>query len=151
MKATSADSSRLIHTILAHSSTGCSLFYCTLLHLSIFQSFISIGHIIDVAHGFDNIPMAKLPSEREDGSFLLIQKYEILDKMSAKVQSCSTGLNPIDYRYVTDDVKEVFVTDSLEWIHSNDIDGIAFVFHVNSIKDQTYPCNGMANAYFVCQ
>jgi hypothetical protein len=44
-KATSADSSRLIHTILAHSSTGCSLFFCTLLHLSIFQSFISIGHL----------------------------------------------------------------------------------------------------------
>jgi hypothetical protein len=49
---------------------------------------------------------------------------------------------------VTDDLKEVVVTGSLEWVHSNDIDGIAFVFHVDSIKDQTYPCNGMANAYF---
>jgi hypothetical protein len=37
MRATSADSSRLIHTILAHSST--------LLHLSIFQSFVAIGHL----------------------------------------------------------------------------------------------------------
>jgi hypothetical protein len=26
------------------------------------------------------------------------------------------------------------------------IDGIAFVCHVDSIKDQTYPCNRMANA-----
>jgi hypothetical protein len=50
--------------------------------------------------------------------------------------------------YVTDDVKEVVVTDSLKWVHSDDIDGITFVFHVNFIKDQTYPCNGMANAYF---
>jgi hypothetical protein len=37
MKATSADSSRLIHTILAHSSIA--LFY-----ISIFQSFVAIGH-----------------------------------------------------------------------------------------------------------
>jgi len=109
------------------------------------------GRIIDVAHGFDNIPMAERPSEREDRSFLLVQKYEILDEMSAEVQSRSTGLNPIEYRYVTDDVKEVVVTDSLEWVHSDGIDGIAFVFHVDSINDQIYPCNGMANAYFVRQ
>jgi hypothetical protein len=56
--------------------------------------------------------------------------------------------NPIEYIYVTDNLKEVVVTGSLEWVHSDDIDGIAFVFHVDSIKDQTYPCNGMANAYF---
>jgi hypothetical protein len=37
-KATSADSSRLIHTILAHSSIA--LFY-----ISIFQSFVTIGHL----------------------------------------------------------------------------------------------------------
>jgi hypothetical protein len=50
MKATSADSSRLIHTILAHSSIA--LFYCTLLlhsstllHLSLFQSFVTIEHL----------------------------------------------------------------------------------------------------------
>jgi hypothetical protein len=36
--------------------------------------------------------------------------------------------------YLADDVKEVTVTDSLEWV-SNDIDGIAFVFHVNATKD----------------
>jgi hypothetical protein len=77
-----------------------------------------------------------------------VQKYEILDEMSAEVQSRSTGLNPIEYIYMTDDLKEeeVVVTGSLEWVHSDDIDGIAFVFHVDSIKDQTYPCNGMANA-----
>jgi hypothetical protein len=106
------------------------------------------GRIIDVVHGFDNIPSAEQPSERDDGSFLRVQKYEILDEMSAEVQSRSTGLNPIEYIYVTDDLKEVVVTGSLEWVHSDDIDGIAFVFHVDSIKDQTYPCNGMANAYF---
>jgi hypothetical protein len=109
------------------------------------------GRIIDVAHGFDNIPMAERPSEREDRSFLLVQKHEILDEMSAEVQSRSTGLNAIEYRYVTDDVKEVDVTDSLEWVHSDGIDGIAFVFHVDSINDQIYPCNGKANAYFVRQ
>jgi hypothetical protein len=76
---------------------------------------------------------------------------DFLDEMSAEVQSCSTGLNPIEYRYMTDDVKEVIVTDSLEWVHSDGIYGIAFVFHVDSINDQIYPCNGMANAYFVCQ
>jgi hypothetical protein len=108
------------------------------------------GRIIDVAHGFDNIPMAERPSEREDGSFLLVQKYEILDEMSAEVQSRSTGLNLIEYRYVTDDVKEVVVTDSLEWVHSNGIDGIAFVFHVDSINDQIYPCNGMAKQCILC-
>jgi hypothetical protein len=45
-KATSADSSRLIHTILAHSSLLQSLLLHSLLHLSIFQSFIAIGHIL---------------------------------------------------------------------------------------------------------
>ena len=71
------------------------------------------GRIIDVVHGFDNIPTAEQPSERDDGSFLRVQKYEILDEMSAEVQSRSTGLNPIEYiyvSYVTDDLKEVVVT-----------------------------------------
>jgi hypothetical protein len=66
-----------------------------------------------------------------------MQKYEILDEISAEVQSRSTGLNPIEYIYMTDDVKEVVVTDSLEWVHSNDIDGIAFVSHADSIKGQS--------------
>jgi hypothetical protein len=50
-KATSADSSRLIHTILAHSSIA--LFYCTLLlhssmllHYIIFQTFVAIGQYL---------------------------------------------------------------------------------------------------------
>jgi hypothetical protein len=47
-----------------------------------------------------------------------MQKYEILDEISAEVQSRRTGLNPIEYIYMTDDVKEVVVTDSLEWVHS---------------------------------
>jgi hypothetical protein len=31
-----------------------------------------------------------------------MQKYAILDGMSAEVQSRSTGLNPIEYSYVAD-------------------------------------------------
>jgi hypothetical protein len=41
--------------------------------------------------------MAEQPSERDNRSFLRVQKREILDEMSAKVQSRSTGLNPIEY------------------------------------------------------
>jgi hypothetical protein len=63
------------------------------------------GHIIDVVHGFNNIPSAEQPSERDDGSFLRMQfahaKNEILDEMSAEVQSRSTNLNPIEYIYMT--------------------------------------------------
>jgi hypothetical protein len=40
-RATSADSRRLIHTILAHSSTAAS---STLLHCIIIQPFVTIGH-----------------------------------------------------------------------------------------------------------
>jgi hypothetical protein len=88
--------------------------------------------VFNIVHGFDNIP-TKQPSEREDRSFFLMQKYESLDEMP-KVQSCSASLSRVEYRYVTDDVKEVIVTDSLEWVSKN-IDGIAFVFHVDSIKN----------------
>jgi hypothetical protein len=38
------------------------------------------GCIIDIVHGFDNIPSAEQPSERDDGSFLLMKKYKILMK-----------------------------------------------------------------------
>jgi hypothetical protein len=48
MKATSADSNRLIHTILAHSSIAASFSTAassTPPYLSIFQSFVAIGHL----------------------------------------------------------------------------------------------------------
>jgi hypothetical protein len=38
------------------------------------------GCIIDIVHGFDNIPSAEQPSERDDGSFLRMKKYKILMK-----------------------------------------------------------------------
>jgi hypothetical protein len=41
MRTTSADSSRLIHTILAHSST--------FLHCIIVQPFVTIGHVHHVS------------------------------------------------------------------------------------------------------
>jgi hypothetical protein len=43
MRATSADSSRLIHTILAHSSSTAAS--STLLHCIIVQTFVTIGHL----------------------------------------------------------------------------------------------------------
>ena len=39
-----------------------------------------LHHIIDVVHGFDNIPSAEQPSERDDGSFLFVQKMKFLMK-----------------------------------------------------------------------
>jgi hypothetical protein len=36
---------------------------------------------------------------------------------------------------MTDDMREVAVTDSLKWVHSDNVDGITFVFHVDSTKD----------------
>jgi hypothetical protein len=51
MRATSADSSRLIKTILAHSSTAAS---STLLHCIIIQPFVTIGHILFYFDSFKN-------------------------------------------------------------------------------------------------
>ena len=34
-----------------------------------------LGCIIDIVHRFDNIPTAEQPSERDNGSFLCVQKY----------------------------------------------------------------------------
>jgi hypothetical protein len=38
------------------------------------------GRIIDVVHGFDNIPLAEQPSETDDGSFLRVQNMKFLMK-----------------------------------------------------------------------
>jgi hypothetical protein len=66
----------------------------------------------------------------------------------------------INNEIVPKPVIDALRTDSTTFLRPNDqkwkggrelfarakIDGIAFVFHVDSIKDQTYPCNRMANA-----
>jgi hypothetical protein len=74
MRATSADSSRLINTILAHSSTAAS---STLLHCIIVQPFVTIGHILFYFDSFKNTTRRslELPTISRLLSFVAMKKF----------------------------------------------------------------------------
>jgi len=112
-----------------------------------YDGFNSVARIIDVEHTRDRIPNVERPHDGKEGCFILLQCYQQPDDSDSDIQSKNTPLDPVEYKYVTD-VTEVVATEFLEWVHADRVSGIAFVFHVDEIKDQVVQCNGISNSRF---
>jgi len=108
----------------------------------------TVGRVLDVAASLSDITPAHVrpTGAPNDGCFFHIQHYKTFGEAGVEPE---VHLDPYAYSNVTDEIDEVFASLTEEWVHCSRVSCIAFVFHVESINEQTYACNGISNAFCI--
>jgi len=108
----------------------------------------SVGRVLDVEASLSGIiPAHVRPTNApNDGCFFRIQHYKTFEEAAVEPEM---HLDPYAYSNVTDDIDEGFASLTEEWVHCSRVKCIAFIFHIESINEQTYACNGISNAFCI--
>ena len=106
-----------------------------------------VGQVVDVALSYSDVP----PREREDiepvenEPLILVRLWELVTGATRSIGRLSN-----EDELVTRGLKEVMESDAGYWTSPHEVTSIAFVCHIDDIKNDRFGClNGIFNVFFV--
>ena len=106
-----------------------------------------VGQVVDVALSYSDVP----PREREDiepvenEPLILVRLWELVTGATRSIGRLSN-----EDELVTRGLEEVMESDAGYWTSPHEVTSIAFVCHIDDIKNDRFGClNGIFNVFFV--